>query len=518
MPDIVLTTLNARYIHCSLGLRYLLANMGDLQPTTHIEEFVIETRPIDIVESLLSLEPKIIGFGIYIWNVEQTSKVIALLKSVRPDIAVVIGGPEASYEYDATVIYRYADFLITGAADLAFGQLCQQILEGNAPAEKTLNTGTPTLNALQFPYAWYSDTDIAQRVLYVEASRGCPFKCEFCLSALDKTAWPFDIDAFLEQMQRLYDRGARRFKFVDRTFNLKADTSARILNFFLQRLDDDLFLHFELIPDHLPEKLKHLIKQFPPGSLQFEIGIQTFNPQVQSLISRRQDNEKSRHNLSWLRNETHAHLHTDLIVGLPGESMASFADSFDQLVKLNPHEIQVGILKRLRGSPIIRHSEPYHMVYNPNPPYNILSTNLIDFPTMQRLNRFARYWDMIANSGRFAHTLKEILGEQPFQRFMCLSDWLFATTGQTHKISLNRLFDLLYDSLIEALAVSPALTAEVLWRDYERAGLKKAPHFMPANTAMPSTVSSRRQDRSGTGEPSATPQRQARHLRSNPQH
>ena len=125
MPDIVLTTLNARYIHSSLGLRYLLANMGELQPVTSIEEFVIETRPIDIVESLLNLEPKIIGFGIYIWNVEQTGKVIGLLKSIRPDIRIVIGGPEASYEYDATDIYCYADYLVTGAADLAFGSLCK---------------------------------------------------------------------------------------------------------------------------------------------------------------------------------------------------------------------------------------------------------------------------------------------------------------------------------------------------------------------------------------------------------
>lgn len=517
MPNIVLTTLNARYIHSSLGLRYLLANMGDLQPATHIEEFVIETRPIDIVESLLRFEPKIIGFGVYIWNVEQTSKVIALLKNVRPDIVVVIGGPEVSYEYETTDIYRYADHLVIGAADLAFGQLCQQILEGHTPAEKALKAEMPPLSTLQFPYAWYSDKDIAHRIIYVEASRGCPFKCEFCLSALDKTAWPFDIDAFLGQMQRLYDRGARRFKFVDRTFNLKADTSVKILNFFLQRLDDDLFLHFELIPDHLPDKLKHLIKQFPPGSLQFEIGIQTFDPRVQTLISRRQDNEKSKHNVSWLRNETHAHLHTDLIVGLPGESLDSFANSFDQLVTLNPHEIQVGILKRLRGSPIIRHSEPYHMVYNPNPPYNILSTSLIDFTTMQRLNRFARYWDMIANSGRFVHALAEILDEQPFQRFMCLSDWLFATTDQTHKISLNRLFDLLYDGLTQSLALSPAQTAEVLWRDYERAGLKKAPHFMPANTALPPATSSQRKSRSSTGGPGAIPQRQARHLRSGPQ-
>jgi radical SAM superfamily enzyme YgiQ (UPF0313 family) len=511
MPDIVLTTLNARYIHSALGLRYLLANMGDLQAHTAIDEYVIETRPLDIVERLLTHDPKIIGFGVYIWNAEPTTKVVSLLKSIRPDIQVVIGGPEVSYEFDTTDIYHSADYLVTGPADIAFGDLCRQILGGQVPEEKVIKAQPPALSTLRFPYPFYTDKDIAHRVLYVEASRGCPFKCEFCLSALDKTAWPFDIDGFLLQMQQLYDRCARRFKFVDRTFNLKADTSARILEFFLQRLDEDLFLHFELIPDHLPDKLQQLIKRFPASSLQFEIGIQTFNPQVQTLISRRQDNEKSRCNIAWLRHETQAHLHTDLIAGLPGEDLASFAASFDDLVKLNPHEIQVGILKRLRGSPIIRHTEEYRMVYNPHAPYNVLSTRDINFTDMQRITRFARYWDMIANSGRFVHTLPDILREQPFQRFMRLSDWLFATTQQTHKISLNRLFDLLYDGLIKELGMEATVAAQRLWQDYQRTGLKKAPHFMPDRTAPQPTPPAQ----PASTAISAIPQRQARHLKAN---
>ena len=507
MSQIILTTLNARYIHSSLGLRYLLANMAELQTSTLIDEYVIETRPIDIVEGLLRHEPQIIGFGVYIWNVEQTTKVIALLKSIRPSITVIIGGPEVSYEFESTEIYRYADFLISGSADLAFGELCRQILLDTPPAEKVIKATTPSLAILRFPYQFYSEEDIAHRVLYVEASRGCPFKCEFCLSALDKTAWPFDIDAFLQQMQNLYNRGARRFKFVDRTFNLKADSSVKILDFFLQRLDKDLFLHFELIPDHLPDKLKTLIQRFTPGSLQFEIGIQTFNPQVQTLISRKQDNDKSRQNLLWLRNESHAHLHTDLIAGLPGENLASFAHSFDELVKLKPHEIQVGILKRLRGSPIIRHTESHNMIYNPHPPYNVLSTNDMDFATVQCITRFARYWDMIANSGRFARTLPQILGEQPFERFMRLSDWLYETGKQTHQISLNRLFDLLYDGLTQALDLNPASAAEMLWYDHQQTGLKNIPHFAPPSTSLASQIP-KPKNRSD-----ATPQRQARHLK-----
>jgi hypothetical protein len=320
-------------------------------------------------------------------------------------------------------------------------------------------------------------------VVYVEASRGCPFKCEFCLSALDKSATPFDIDRFLAEMEQLHQRGLRHFKFVDRTFNLKVDSSLRILEFFLARLDGRLFLHFELIPDHLPERLKETIRKFPPGSLQFEIGVQTLNPEVQRLISRRQDSDKSSANLRWLREESHAHIHADLIIGLPGEGMASFARGFDQLLTIRPHEIQVGILKRLRGSPITRHSDAFDLRFNPLPPYDILSTRQIDFASMRRLNRFARYWDLIANSGRFAATLPLLLGRSPFDNFMRLSDWLHATTEQTDRIQLARLFTLLFQGGTDTLEIDKGLLATALTQDFERSPLKGAPRFTQQATA-----------------------------------
>ncbi|HEY9053030.1 MAG TPA: cobalamin-dependent protein, partial [Gammaproteobacteria bacterium] len=321
--SIILSTLNARYIHSSLGLRYLLANMGNLTEQTRLLEYNINSRPIDIAEDLLQQQPRIIGFGVYIWNVEQTLQVIKLIKTISPETIIILGGPEVSYEYDDQEIVKLADYLITGQADLAFAQICDQLLSGPRPLQK-INPALPfTLDQIKLPYSCYTDEDIANRIIYVEASRGCPFKCEFCLSALDKTVWPFDLNSFLAEMQTLYDRGARHFKFVDRTFNLKVETSIRIMEFFLDKNDSDLFLHFELIPDHLPEKLKATIARFPEHSLQFEIGIQTLNNDVQQLISRKQNNKKSHDNITWLREHTHAHIHADLIIGLPGEDMAS---------------------------------------------------------------------------------------------------------------------------------------------------------------------------------------------------
>ena len=480
MQDITLCTLNARYIHASLGLRYLYANMNELQPRTRLLEFTLDQRPEDIVESLLHEELRIVGFGVYIWNVTQTLEVMRLIKVIRPDITLVIGGPEVSYEIDQQQITALADFVIMGAADKSFAELCHELLNGEQPA-KLISSLPFDLNALKSPYAMYSDEDVAQRVIYVEASRGCPFKCEFCLSSLDKTATPFELDAFLEQMQQLIDRGARQFKFVDRTFNLKADTSRRILEFFLAHIDKNLFLHFELIPDRLPDILLNLLPRFPPNSLQFEIGIQSFNPEVQKRISRKQQHERTCHNLRWLRENTTAHIHADLIFGLPGETLVSFGEGFDLLYSLGPQEIQVGILKRLRGTPIARHTQEYDMRYMDTPPYRILAHKDADFATVQRMVRFARYWDLIGNSGRFPKTLPTILAEHPFEHFMSLSDWLFSTTTQTHRIALPKLIDLLYQHLVEVRTLPIAGVHETLLADYQHNKLKGIPGFAREN-------------------------------------
>lgn len=505
MAAIILATLNARYFHSSLGLRYLLANMGELQAQTELMEFIVTQRPLDIVASLLARQPTIIGFGVYIWNVEETTKVVALLKQVRPDIIVVLGGPEVSYETGEQPIVRLADHVLTGPADLAFGPLCGQILtEGRPPP--LIAAEPPPLAQIALPYRFYTDEDIANRLIYVEASRGCPFRCEFCLSALDRTVWPFDPERFLGEMHMLYERGARQFKFVDRTFNLSVGTSRRILEFFRERLDDRLFLHFELIPDRLPDPLKSAIAAFPPGSLQLEIGVQTFNPRVQTLIRRRQDDRKTEENLIWLRRHTHAHLHADLIAGLPGEDLASFGQGFNRLAALNPHEIQVGILKRLRGAPISRHTGTFGIRYNPYPPYNILCSDLLDFATVQRLSRFARYWDLIANSGRFQRARPLLLGEDPFERFLRFSDWLYAATGQTHQFALDRLFDLVYQGLTGALGVASDIAYEALAQDYRDSGAKGYPGFLRRHSPPENRNTVVRR-------PAAGPVRQARHNR-----
>ena len=484
---IVIATLNAKYIHASLGLRYLLANMDvhggpGLKSQTQLREFVIAQPPLLIVEQLLALNPKVIGLGVYIWNVVETTQMVRLLKVLRPDIKVILGGPEVSFETDSQEICRLADHVITGWGDVSFPKLCRALMDGPQPLMKVIAGEQPALDVIALPYDEYTSDDLANRLLYVEASRGCPFKCEFCLSSLDKTAWVFDLDAFMAEIDALYRRGARNFKFVDRTFNLKVEFSVRILQFFLDRLradPPDLFIHFEVVPDSLHDRLKELIAQFPAGTLQFEVGIQSFNPDVQQRISRRQDNLKTAENLRWLVTQSNAHVHADLIFGLPGETLESFAGGFDKLYALAPHEIQFGILKRLRGTPITRHTADYAMVYEPQTPYTILQTSTVDFNTMQRIKRFARYWDLVVNSGRFKAGLTLLLqGGSAFNHFLNFSDWLWRTTGKTHEFAHEKLVDLMHQHLTQMRGLESSAVAAALLADYLASGARGRPQCL----------------------------------------
>lgn len=439
---ITLSTLNARYSHASLGLRYLMANLGEHAAHTRMVEYTIKTAIDDMVADLLKDSPRVIGFGVYIWNVNETLALMQAIKVASPQTILIVGGPEVSYEVEQQAITKVADYVVTGWGEITLPQLLSALIDGPKPLMKVHVGVQAKLEDLKTPYHLYTDHDLAHRNIYVEASRGCPFKCEFCLSSLDKTAWVFELGHFLNEMETLYQRGARTFKFVDRTFNLKPETGRRILDFFIQKLDDTdpLFAHFEVVPDHLPDALKDAIVQFPAGSLQFEIGIQTLNSTVQKHISRKTDLTKAENNVRWLREHSQAHLHVDLIAGLPSETMASFAEGFDRLYQWGAHEIQLGILKRLRGTPIIRHTEAFQMVYSDAPPYEIIANVDVSESELDAFKHFAKYWDAIANSGRFANTLPLIMsGVSPYARFADLSQYLNSIWQRSHSIALEKL-------------------------------------------------------------------------------
>ena len=482
--------------------------MGDLAPRTRIAEFDINLRPLDIVEKLLAHNPAIIGLGVYVWNARQTLEIVRMLKRIVPAIPIVLGGPEVSHETDEQEICALADVIITGEADLKFAEVCRLLLGGEA-LPKIINAELPDVTDLKFPYALYEPDDIAHRVIYVEASRGCPFRCEFCLSSLEIPVRQFPLEQFLAEMETLMQRGVRHFKFVDRTFNLHLETSLAILDFFWQRYQPGLFLHFEIVPDRLPQALRDALAKFPPGALQLEAGVQTFNADAAERIQRRQNYERLEENLRWLREHTSAHLHADLIAGLPGEALESFADGFDRLLALRPHEIQVGILKRLRGAPISRHTEEWGMVYAADAPYELLCNGVVDFASMQRIRRFAKYWDAVANSGNYVETVALLWlpcnAEKPsaFRAFLAFTDWAYGILNRTDSISLNTWAELFLRYLTETFGMEADRVKEVLRSDFARAGRKDLPPFLREEQET-STARTRTEH--------SVPKRQQRHL------
>lgn len=483
-----------------------MANLGQLSEHATMLEFGISENLTEVLEAIFIHEPKIVSVGVYIWNIDVATRLVADLKRLRPDITVVIGGPEVSYESEDQEIVQLADYLITGEGDLALPELCQQILTGKRPEEKIISGGVPPLDQVQMPYHLYTEEDIRNRVIYVEASRGCPFTCEFCLSALEIPVRQFDVDQFLDQMQFLFNRGVRQFKFVDRTFNLNMRISKAILQFFLDHYESDLFLHFEMIPDRLPDTLRELIVKFPPGALQFEIGVQTFNECVGDLISRKQDNVQLAENFRFLREETGVHIHADLIVGLPGETVESFGQGFDRLLTLAPQEIQVGILKRLRGTPVTRHDDEWEMIYSGHAPYEILSSKLVSFEQMQRMRRFAKYWDLVGNSGNFVESRELIWskGKSPFGAFLAFADWLYEQENQTHGIPLTRLVERIFHFLTNIQKLPEEQVAQSVWNDYTRGGREDRPKCL-REFDLPNP-------RKRSAADSSLPQRQSRHV------
>ena len=480
---IILTTLNARYTHSAIGLRYLYANMKELRDQTGIMEFTINETIQAVAEKILAESPWIVGIGAYIWNALEVRELIEVIKKVSPETIVVLGGPEASH-LPHRVGFERADFIIQGEGDVAFYALCRQILDGMPPKERLIRAPIPDLKQIELPYSYYSDHDIANRYIYVEASRGCPFECEFCLSSIDEKVRGFGADRLMEAFEELWERGVRSFKFIDRTFNLNIRFANRLMDFFLAKTEP-FFLHFEVIPDHFPESLRERIVQFPPASLQLEIGIQTLNPEIAVNINRPLDIEKIKENIAFLENHTKAHMHLDLIVGLPGENLESFGKNLDTLCSLTGSEIQIGILKKLSGTTLSRHDAIHGMVYSDIPPYDVLKTADVTFLEVQKMKRFARFWDLLYNSGNFSKSVRLIWGEgSVYEGFRDFSDWMYGTTQSTWKISLERLAKLLFDYLTQTRHLAEPVVARAMLEDLNKVEGRTIPPYLRVYAAQ----------------------------------
>jgi len=444
MPEILLAAINAKWIHPSLALRLLKANLGPLENSCDIMEFALRQPLREKTAPILAARPRVLGLSVSIWNHAAT---LELLKELREawgadKPVIILGGPEVSYLPQEAEIFQYADYCIRGEGETAFRELCGKILDGD---DAIVNHEFCTVNVTEIKsgYRLYTDEDLSGKLVYVESSRGCPFGCEFCQSAnRGAGVREFPLEPFFYEMGDLIQRGAKTFKFLDRTFNLNIERSVKIIEFFLNSINKNpVVVHFEMVPSRFPPELVDVLARFPPNTLRLEIGIQTLNPEVSARIGRPSDPGQELKALSLLAEKTNAIMHVDLIAGLPGEDAESFGKGFDALWAAlapgrnkNRIEIQLGILKLLPGAPIARHKESFGLKFNPLPPYDVIETAAIPASGMDRIKNFARFWELVVNRG-----LMDTGPSPVFGRFMALSDSLLARFGKNWGIAKEEL-------------------------------------------------------------------------------
>jgi radical SAM superfamily enzyme YgiQ (UPF0313 family) len=477
--DILLVAVNARYSHCAYAARSLQANLGPLASSATILESDLDVTPLQLASQIVETRARVIGFSVYLWNVRLVEAVARILRAVAPHLRLVAGGPEITPGHPAAFPSLF-DALIIGEGESAFRGLCEQWLAatGGGSTESrppTAHGGRASTRAaaactivhaapedpaaLALPFHLYSDTDIAQRTIYVEASRGCPYACSYCTSAGTGLRL-IPLERLLPALDTLWRRGLRRFKFLDRSFNAPSAHASAVLDFFLARATPDMRLHFEINTDHLHEGVASRIASFPKRALHLEAGLQTLSPRAAAAVGRSADTEATLANLRFLTRQTGAVVHADLIFGLPGEDEASFARGFNTLIETcRPPEVQVNLLKALPGTRLAHDADALGLTFNPEPPYELLQSDDMDFATLMRLQRFARCWELVYNRGRFpsaARALLESCRSDAYGTCQALAARIHAEEGKLFALGLPRLARHLREHLVQTCGLSAA--------------------------------------------------------------
>lgn len=433
--NILLTTLNAKYIHTNLALRYLKsAAQPEFNPT--IVEYTIKDPSFNIVTDLYQHKPDIIGFSCYIWNIEETIRVVKMLKKINPAIKIVLGGPEVSYDvHDWLRRIEDIDFIVMGEGELSYKQLLRyfhgEISLDDVPGIAYLKEQKVKIHAqpakidlreLPSPYRFEEDLPhLSKRIQYIETSRGCPFQCQFCLSSIEVGVRYFNREKIKEEIRYLMDHGAKTIKFVDRTFNISRSYAMEMFQFLIDEHKPGVVFQFEITADIMrPEVIQFLNDNAPKGLFRFEIGVQSTNDLTNELVKRKQNFEKLKRTVTMVKEGGKIDQHLDLIAGLPEEDYASFRQTFNDVFAMRPEELQLGFLKLLRGTGLRLEAPKYGYTYVDIAPYEIFSNNVLTFDEIIRIKQaedvLEKYW----NDHRMDYTVEYLVTEvfeTPFDFF-----------------------------------------------------------------------------------------------------
>jgi len=438
--NIIVTTLNAKYIHTSLALRLLKTYA---QPEYHVEmcEFTIKDPEMNVVSDLYMKKPDVIGFSCYIWNIEKTIQIVKMLKKVLPKTIFILGGPEVSYDSKHWMEQvPEVDLIIRGEGEETFKQVLK-VIENNEPYEMigslvfrkneqiihTPEKANLNINSIPSPYRLPEDrADLNKRIVYFETSRGCPFQCQFCLSSIEVGVRYFDIENVKKDILYLIEHGAKMIKFVDRTFNIKRDYALEMFQFLIDNHQGCQF-QFEITADIMrPEVLEFLNTNAPHGVFRFEIGVQSTNDDTNLLVKRKQNFSKLARTVRLIKEGGKIDQHLDLIAGLPEEDYSSFKNTFNDVIALEPEELQLGFLKMLRGTGMRAMADQFKYEYMDHAPYEILSNRVLSFDEVVRIKRVEDILEKYWNDHRLDHSIHYIIQhkfETPFDFFQQFGDY-----------------------------------------------------------------------------------------------
>jgi anaerobic magnesium-protoporphyrin IX monomethyl ester cyclase len=474
----LLTTLHSKYIHASLALPSLAAYCGKDCGELLIREYTVHEPKESLLALIFACEPDVVAFSVYLWNRIATLELVACLKLVNPELKIILGGAEISFENEDFFNRYPVDALISGEGEMPLRHLLSTWRAGRVP-ESMPGLRTPfsagpngqslldPLDRLPSPFT-ANLVDLSRGLVYFESSRGCPYDCSFCMSALDDRVRSFSMERIFADLQLLIDAGVPQIKFVDRTFNYQNQRSREIFSYLLQHNRSSHF-HFEIGAHLLEDETLTLLEQVPAGMFQFEIGVQSTLPETLENIGRRVSLERLAENVRRLRKKGNIHLHLDLIAGLPGDSYQQFLHSLDWTARLKPHHLQLEPVKLLPGAPLRSQAAELGLHFDPSPPYSILRSADLSYLELVQLRGIGRLLDLVVNSGRFDFLLPLLV--KKFQGLSaCLEDidhyWRERNLYTNNK-QLRQLYLLMFDYLQQSISAAEiAPHRDAIARDY----------------------------------------------------
>lgn len=462
LKKVILAALNAKYIHSNLALRYLSRFQNNNQKH-HVEtiEFTINQRLDFIAEELFRKQPDVVLFSCYIWNVEMLRQLCPILKKIMPDCVIGFGGPEVSYESETFLRENPAvDFVMRGEGELVFTKYLEHLDAGNPATLGEIESltyrqgdeifSTPQMHPMDLallPFPYEDDfSDVQNQIIYYESSRGCPYHCGYCLSSVENGVRFVPLDKVLPDLQKFLDKNVPQVKFIDRTFNCKKSHAMAIWKYLHEHDNGVTNFHFEITADLIDQETIDFLKTVRKGLFQFEIGVQSTNPQTIRAINRNVDFAALSEIVQQIKDGGNIHQHLDLIAGLPYEDYDSFGCSFNDVYALHPEQLQLGFLKVLKGSMLHQKQKEFEIVYHDTAPYEVLTTHELPYADTLRLKYVEEMVETYYNSGRFLNTLAYLvpLYESPFAFFEALSQFWVGENYHYLGLSKMGLFDVLW--------------------------------------------------------------------------